>query len=735
MKRPMLISGITATVISALLTFIPECALALVILSASVFVISLILKRWGRDTLLVSFFCITTVLVTLSFSVFTAMKITPCLKYHNTTAYIQGKVISTPQIIDGRYTFTLKTDKIGNEEISQSITVACSEKTASAFALYDYVYLGDTELIIPTDDKGDFYFTDIADGTLLNAYPDRASLLKKCDKTPFYYCLRLKEIVTHRINTSVSESNAGLLSGMLFGDKEGVTYDTAQAFRSSGIAHLLAVSGLHTALWCGMLISVLKIMKANSRLSIILCLVFLACFCIISGFTPSVIRASVMTSCAMLAPLARRRADSLNSLGFAVTLLLIVNPYTVQNISFQLSAAATVGVLLSVPVTNKIFTRFKDIPIKQLRSIIIYILSTIVISLFSGLFTLPISAYHFGVTTLLSPISNILCVKPAFYSMLTGTLATALSFIPTTATKALAFTLYDVTEFILDLVSAVAKLISSINFCTIPVHREWLITGFAVCMIILGIGALLYRINKHKAFITATAITVTLALYICIFIPLTVPRYKNSLTVLSTGDNLCFVVRSGTHYALLTNTKADLPSDIYDYLPNATSETLDLYIATYLNYSNLYSLEVIGERYSPEETHITDTIARLCKTEEITPPQNTVVRTHGKYTLSDEITIEIIDTTPGQYAIIRSKEKAAYVHIFGNTAIDGVTDISDGDIIVYNGNIPKILSAQADTVIISGDSDLIIDKNASYLKSRCEELYFTSRDGSIQVTL
>lgn len=735
MKRPMLISGITATVILALLTVSPKSAAVLVILSASVFIVSLILKKWGKDTLLISFISIVTVIITLSFSVFTAVKITPCLKYHQAVSYIQGKVISTPRLVDGKYLFNIKADKIGNEEVNHNILVICAEDNDFTIALYDYVYLGDTELTVPTDDKGDFYFGDIADGTLLTAYTERAIVMKPCDKTPFYYCLKIKEGVTERISNSLSTNNAGLLSGMLFGDKSGVENDTARAFRNSGIAHLLAVSGLHTALWCGMLLSLLKIIKAGTKTGVVICSLFLACFCIVSAFTPSVIRASLMTAFGLLAPTVKRRADSLNSLGLAVTVLLVLNPYNVQSVSFQLSAAATLGVLLSTPFTDKIFEQFKDFPVKQVKSFVIYLLSSVVISLFSGLFTLPVSAYHFGVTTLLSPIANILCVKPAFYGMITGTLATAISFIPTAISKALALTLFDVTEFILDVVSTVAKLVSDIKICTIPVHKSWLITGVLLGAIILSIGALTYKKGKKNSIITATAITVIFSLFTCIFIPLTVPKYKNTLSILSTGNNLCLVVRSGTHYALITNSNTRLPADIHDYLPKATSETLDLYIATYLNGSNLYSLENIGERYSPQETHITKAIEKLCRTEEIVPPSNTIIRTHGKYTLSTEITLEIIDTYQGQYAIIRSDEKTVYVHIFGNTATEKVTDISDADILVYNGNIPEVIKPRVNSIIISSDSDLLIDEDIPYLETKCDNLYFTARDGNICINL
>ncbi len=735
MKRPMLISGITVTFISALLTTFSKSVPVIVITGASVFVISLILKKFKKDTLIISFISIVTVLTTIVFSVFTYIKITPCLKYHGITTYIQGKIISTPTISDDNYIFILKTDKIGSESFNHNITVTIPSNNTDEIKLYDYIYLGDARLIVPVDDKNNFSFVEVADGTLLNAYPERIIGLKECDKTPFYYCLKLKQDITLKVNTSMSDGNAGLLSGMLFGDKSGVEYNTAKTFRNSGIAHLLAVSGLHTALWCGMLLSLLKILKAGNKAGVIVCTLFLTGFCIISAFTPSVIRASVMTACAMLAPLVKRRADTFNSLGLAVTVLLTLNPYTVQNISFQLSAAATMGVLFSMPYTEKIFTLFKNIPIKQIKSFVIYILSSIIVSLFSGIFTLPISAYHFGVATLLSPIANILCVKPAFYGMISGTLATAFSFIPTTITKSIALALYDATEFILDLVSTIAKLVSSISFCTIPVHKMWLLNGIASGAIIFIIGFIVYKLKTQKFILRATSATVVLALFICIFIPLISPEHKNTLTIISTGDNLCFVVRSGTHYALLTNTKDKLPSDIHNYLPKATSESLDYYIATYLTNANLYTLETINKRYSPTETRITQILHNMCAKSGITPPPNTVIKTNDKYALSEEITIEIIDTNPVQYAIIKSNEKTAVVHIFGDTEIHEVANTENADIFVFNSKVPQLIKANPDTIIISSGSWALTDENRRYLNYTCNNLYFTAKDGTIQIDL
>lgn len=735
MKRPMLISGITMTVICALLNILPKSVPIVIALGASAFVLSLILKKAGKNSFTLSFICVCTLIITCVFSVFTITKVLPCTELNNTIAQVEGKVITSPKLIKDTWVFTVKTRKINSLEADHNITVHYAYNPSAPVKLYDYILLGDAKLSVPADDRNNLITGDIADGALLCAEPERIVYLKAAPKTPYYYCLLLKQTVTERIKHSMTDSNGGLLSGMLFGEKAEMNYNTAKAFRNSGIAHLLAVSGLHTALWCSLLLGFLKLFKANDKAGIIICTVFLAGFCAVSAFTPSVIRASLMTVCAFLAPQFKRRSDSFNSLGLAVTILLIINPYTVQSISFQLSVAATIGVLLASKYNEKLYTLCKSIPGKRTKGFCLYILSSIVISAFSGICTLPVSAYHFGVMGILSPIANILCVKPAFWGMISGTSATALSLIPTVITQIIARPLFDVTEFILDIVTALATKISNITICTLPVHKSGLIVGLALGFIILSTGLIFHKATGKKLIIKGTAIAMVVVILVCILIPLVSPKHKNTITVVSAGNSLHIILRSGLRYAYITNATTQAPSQIHKYLPKATSESLDYFVATYLTTTNLYTLESIGNSYSPVETRITKEINRLATTNGINLPPNTFIETCGKFTLSPEITFEIIDTYPTQYVIIKGNEKTVYVHLHGDTSLSKVTNTDNADIFVFNGDVPQVIQPDLDAIIISGDSSHISSINTPYLKKQCDTLHFTARDGDIQINI
>lgn len=522
---------------------------------------------------------------------------------------------------------------------------------------------------------------------------------------------------------------------MLFGEKSQLDYNTTKAFRNSGIAHMLAVSGLHTSLWCGLLIALLKLLRCKEQIRSLICVLFLTAFCIISGFTPSVVRASVMASSTLIAPLFKRKADSFNSLGLAITLLLVANPYVIHSISFQLSACATLGVLLSQETTSRI-NSIKYIPReKHLSHAFNYIISSVIISVFAGIFTLPVSAYHFGVFSIASPLSNIICVKPGFYGMITGIMGVILKAIPNTVTNSIGNILFNITELILDFVVMVATAISKLSFCTIPVHKHRLLPAIIIIGIIAFTGYVIYKLVHSKTAIKITAVICVLTMAISIAVPLCVTKYKSEITIINDCNNIHLIIRSGTHYAYISNTLGDTPDDVHDFLPKATPESLDYYISTYMSDYKTYQLSSIAFRYEPLETRITKRIYRACISSDNPVPKNAVIKTTGKYELSDEISFEIIDTTPTQYVIIKSPEKTAYIHLHGNTDLSAVTDISQGNIFVYKGTPPEVISNTVETVVLSADSAITADENLSYIKSRCENFYITALDGNITLTI
>lgn len=736
MKRPMLISGITIAIVSIFLILFSKIATAIVIaLAVSVFVLFFIKPLKLKKHIILPFICVCAILATAVFSLYNQFFINPILKYDNTTQNIIGKIVTIPEENHGFITFDIKSTAVAEETKSIKIKVSLPENTAKALRLYDVISIENAYLYIPRNNSDKYDVTKFSDGVFLESSADNANVLWKAERTPYYYCLKLKESITDKIDAFSSDATAGILKGMVFGNSKSIDFHTIKAFRNSGIAHLLAVSGLHTSLWCSLLILILKLFNIPEKARNIICIIFLTAFCIVSAFTPSVMRASFMMLILLVAPFFKRRPESLNSLGFAITTLLILNPYIIASASFQLSATATLGVLCASSFEKKIHSKTLEIKHTIARNLIDYICSSLLVSIFAGVFTLPISSYYFNVFSILSPIANLLCVKLAFYGMISGIIGTGLTFFDNNIFRNIAIFIFDVSDAIIRMVITIAKGISNIVFCTIPVQKESLLIAIFLVAVILLVGYILTKTTHKSKIIYITAIISVICIFVNIFIPLLPTKYENILTVVSSGNNTNIVLRSGTHYMYIANNQSEVSADIYDHLPKATSETLDYYIVTYTSYNNLTDIERMGNNTKPKETYVAPSVKYLCDSNKISLPKNTIIGYTGKYILNNKINVEIVDTHRIKYAIIKGNENNIYIHLHGNADFKDAVDTSPGDIFIYCGKIPEKIPDTAKLILLNSNNDIIANSNYKKLKGSGIDFKLTATHGDIKVII
>ena len=732
MKRPMLVIGIATAVSCALLVSLKSGAIALPIFSALALFLFFITKKDRKKYIVIPTICFAILLTFISFTSYNKTKIDPFTQYHNTKQGICGKIITTPKIKNGYLKFTIKTDKIHIHKTNTKINISIPYDDLNAPELFDYISISNANLKIDKNEDYSYDFYGFSDGVILNATGDYPEILWECEKTPYYYCLKLKDLISDKINLYVTKDNGAFLTGMLFGDKADLSFETTQNFRNSGISHLLAVSGLHTSLWCGLLIALLSFFKVPEKVRNAICIIFLCLFCIVSAFTPSVIRASLMMAVTLIAPFFKRTPDSFNSLGLAVTLLLISNPYTILNISFQLSAMSTAGVLIAGSYKEKINDLTKKIHILRLRLLADALIISILISIFAGVFTMPVCAYHFGSLSLAAPLSNILCIQLSFYGMMGGIISVVSSFIP--FLKDFTILLFSITEFILDIVKEVASALSTFTYSTVPLYKETILAGCFLCAIIFSTGFLLNKTKNDKNILKISSTVGVLALILPSFIPVLSPYHRNSITIADCEKGIQIVVRSGLQYAYIENTTDSLSKSTYNALPKATCEKLQYYIPSFLNTDSIYNLDNIDIQCNPENILLPPDVRETAIKYNISIPENALQKTSTSFSLSDEISIEIVDTTGIKYAIIKGREKIAFVHLYGDTDFSKYIDDSTCNIAIYNGTIPTEIPENTETVIISTDANFDFEKAAA-LDAICNELYITAKHGSVQILL
>lgn len=167
-------------------------------------------------------------------------------------------------------------------------------------------------------------------------------------------CERLRMRLLHRMQQGpLDRRHAGMAEALTLGWRADIDPETQASFRDAGIAHLLAVSGLHVGLVAALVGAALFWVNKERRGRIIRGCIQLAAvwaFTLFSGMSPSAMRAALMFSMFIVNYIFKRRTSSFNLLAACALLTLCAQPMLLFNIGWQLSYAAVAGILLAIPV-------------------------------------------------------------------------------------------------------------------------------------------------------------------------------------------------------------------------------------------------------------------------------------------------------------------------------------------------------------------------------------------------
>lgn len=159
----------------------------------------------------------------------------------------------------------------------------------------------------------------------------------------------VKSYAVKQLYTYLKPEAAGVLSAMLTGDKSNIDTQTKELYKTVGIYHILAISGLHIALIGGILYKVLKKLHLKSYFAVALSLIVLILYGIMIGMPPSAFRAIVMFGFGLIAPLLHRSHDRITSLAVAGACLILWEPLLFFDAGVQLSFMAVLGIVELYP--------------------------------------------------------------------------------------------------------------------------------------------------------------------------------------------------------------------------------------------------------------------------------------------------------------------------------------------------------------------------------------------------
>jgi competence protein ComEC len=211
------------------------------------------------------------------------------------------------------------------------------------------------------------------------------------------------------------EPEGGLAAAILIGLRDRVDKDVAADFTTAGVSHIVAISGWNIAVVAATIAALLSGLFSRRRRAVVT-LVAIVAYTLFAGASPSVVRAAVMAGVALLAVESGRGSRAMVGLAWAVAAMLVVEPGTVSDAGFQLSAAATAGLVAwATPLTRRLEAAAPWLP-GPLRE-------SLGVSLAAQAATLPIVLLVFGRLALIAPAANLIAVPLVPPAMAAGALA------------------------------------------------------------------------------------------------------------------------------------------------------------------------------------------------------------------------------------------------------------------------------------------------------------------------
>lgn len=209
------------------------------------------------------------------------------------------------------------------------------------------------------------------------------------------------------VEKNFNTRTAPIAKALLVGYKQDLDSDSKRAFARAGLSHIMAVSGLHVGFivapfW--VIIPYFWTKKHGSMIGLFILILLLISYAGITGFSPSVMRASVMAGFLSFGKLFHKVNDSINLTAAAAIVLLIIKPSQLFEIGFQLSFAAVLIILLMLPVIQKSLPYW--IRVRWYGKPLMVVIVSLVVQF--GLY--PLQVHYFGEISLVSPIANALFV-------------------------------------------------------------------------------------------------------------------------------------------------------------------------------------------------------------------------------------------------------------------------------------------------------------------------------------
>ena len=319
---------------------------------------------------------------------------------------VQGRICETPEVrVNGSWRVYLADATLDGKPVSGRLRLFARFTDPPAYGQI----VSANASVVQSDEK--YRLNDRYQKVFCVAFArGEATVVWKTPQDLYGRLLALRENIGNRIARLFPEA-PGEAKGMILGDVSDIDDEMLIAFRNTGIAHLLSVSGLHVSL---LAVAFSLLFRRNAWVRFVAVAAFCALYAAITAFSPPVVRSAIMLCVGLLAFPLRRRLDAVSSLSASFVLILLYNPYSLWNAGFQLSYVAVLSMVLLAPLFQR--------PLMRLGSSAAGLIGASVAVVVG---TLPTSCYFFQQAQLLSIVTNLFVIPisgvfliPAFVGVL-----------------------------------------------------------------------------------------------------------------------------------------------------------------------------------------------------------------------------------------------------------------------------------------------------------------------------
>ncbi len=424
-------------------------------------------------------------------------------------------------------------------------------------------------------------------GIFLFLYGGEEDEIEQESQSAFRY---LPQRMARRLKTAINavfpERTAPLMRALLTGDRSALSVRESSLLSEAGLFHITAVSGLH----CGfLLLIVTRLFSAlNRRLLGFIAIPILAFYALMTGASPSIIRACIMFALFLIAPLFYRESDGVTSLLFSLLLILLQNPYAAASVSLQLSYAAVGGLLFLTPRLNRAIGKLKC------PKVCVFVLRSLSATAGALVFTTPLCAYYFGVVSLAAPLGNLLCLAATSVVFGLGLVAALMGILFPPLAALLAYIPHIGALYVLRAAELLVKLPHHALYFENPYLWPWIIYAY----LLFGSCFLLKR-GRFRYAVSAVCVAVSLACCITLH-ERSFTQNKANIVLVDVGQGQGIVLVSGKESAVIdcgssTYAKA-AGNQTADILRNAGCRRLDRIFATHVDADHVNGIETLLAR-------------------------------------------------------------------------------------------------------------------------------------------